>query len=130
MLHVDILRLFLLLNRLEEYHTSVQNQMDISLNMLRSMVRFSIQIAHKDNGDYGMYSINSFKMIGNDFPAVLMNFNRLYLKLKRFICNQLPVLADHWSSAMGMFDPRGVSSHFSRFCVSSSALIGANEREH
>ena len=32
-------------------------------------------------------------MIGN-FPAVL-NFNRLFLKLNRFICNQLPVLPDH-----------------------------------
>ena len=32
-------------------------------------------------------------MIGN-FPAVL-NFDRLFLKLYRFICNQLPVLRDH-----------------------------------
>ena len=32
-------------------------------------------------------------MIGN-FPAVL-NFNRLFLKLNRFICNLLPVLPDH-----------------------------------
>ena len=32
-------------------------------------------------------------MIGN-FPAVL-NFNWLFLKLNRFICNQLPVLPDH-----------------------------------
>ena len=32
-------------------------------------------------------------MIGN-FPAVL-NLNRLFLKLNRFICNQLPVLPDH-----------------------------------
>ena len=37
-------------------------------------------------------------MVGN-FPAVL-NFNRLFLKLNRFICNQLPVLPDHsWASA-------------------------------
>ena len=32
-------------------------------------------------------------MIGN-FPAVL-NFNRLFLELNRFICNYLPVLSDH-----------------------------------
>ena len=32
-------------------------------------------------------------MIGN-FPAVL-NFNRLFLKLNRFIFNWLPVLPDH-----------------------------------
>ena len=35
-------------------------------------------------------------MIGN-FPAVL-NFNQLFLKLNRFICNQLPVLPDHCCS--------------------------------
>ena len=29
------------------------------------------------------------------FPAVF-NFNWLFLKLDRFICNQLPVLPDHW----------------------------------
>ena len=33
----------------------------------------------------GVYSINSSKTIGN-FPEVL-NFNRLFLKLNRFICN-------------------------------------------
>jgi hypothetical protein len=34
-------------------------------------------------------------MIGN-FHAVL-NFNRLLVfKLDRFICNELPVLPDHW----------------------------------
>ena len=32
-------------------------------------------------------------MVGN-FPA-LLNFNRLFLKLNRFICNYLPVLPDH-----------------------------------
>ena len=32
-------------------------------------------------------------MIGN-FPAVF-NFNRLFLKLNKFVCNKLPVLADH-----------------------------------
>ena len=32
-------------------------------------------------------------MIGN-FPAIL-KFNRLFLKLNRFICNYLPVLPDH-----------------------------------
>ena len=32
-------------------------------------------------------------MISN-FPVVL-NFNRLFLKLNRFICNQLPVLPNH-----------------------------------
>ena len=32
-------------------------------------------------------------MISN-FPAVL-NFNRLFLKLNQFICNQLPVLPGH-----------------------------------
>ena len=37
-----------------------------------------------------VYSINSSKMIGS-FPAVL-NFNRLFLKLNRFMCNKLPVL--------------------------------------
>ena len=43
-----------------------------------------------------VYSINSCnKMIGNFPPAVLMNFNRLSLKLTRFICNQLPALPDH-----------------------------------
>ena len=34
-------------------------------------------------------------MTGN-FPAVV-NFKRLFLKLNRFICNQLPVLPDHRS---------------------------------
>ena len=42
---------------------------------------------------FGVYSINSFKLIGN-FPAVL-SFNRLFLKLNRFICSRLPVLPDH-----------------------------------
>ena len=32
-------------------------------------------------------------MIGS-FPAIL-NFNRLFLKLNRFICNYLPILPDH-----------------------------------
>ena len=42
----------------------------------------------------GVYStINSSKIIGN-FHA-LLNFNRLYLKLNQFICNQLPNLPDH-----------------------------------
>ena len=39
-------------------------------------------------------------MIGN-FPAVL-NFNRLFLKLNRFICNLLPVLPDHRSYQLEM----------------------------
>ena len=52
-----------------------------------------------------VYSINSSKMIG-DFPAVL-NFNQLFLKLKRFICNQLPVLPSHW--AKGPPDPENPS---------------------
>ena len=34
---------------------------------------------------FGVYSIDSSKMIGN-FPVVV-NFNRLFLKLNRFICN-------------------------------------------
>ena len=34
-------------------------------------------------------------MIGNS-PAVL-NFHRLFPKLNRFICNELPVLPDHRS---------------------------------
>jgi hypothetical protein len=38
-------------------------------------------------------------MIGN-FPAVL-NFNWQFLKLNRFICNQLPVLPDHSSRFVG-----------------------------
>ena len=29
------------------------------------------------------------------FPAAV-NFNRIFLKLNRFICNQLPVLPDPW----------------------------------
>ena len=33
----------------------------------------------------GVYFINSSKMIGN-FPAV-SNFNRLFLKINRFICS-------------------------------------------
>jgi hypothetical protein len=41
----------------------------------------------------GVYSINSFKMIGN-FHAVL-NFHRLFLKLNRFI-QSLPDVADIW----------------------------------
>ena len=43
--------------------------------------------------------MNSSKMIGN-FPAVL-NFNPLFLKLNRFICNLLLVLPDpsFWSCA-------------------------------
>ena len=44
----------------------------------------------------GVYFINSSKMIGN-FPAVLLSFDRLFLKLYWFICNQLPVLPDHRS---------------------------------
>jgi hypothetical protein len=39
-------------------------------------------------------SMNFSKTTGN-FPAVLMNFNRLILKLNRFICTSLPVLPDH-----------------------------------
>ena len=47
----------------------------------------------------GVYSINSSKTIGN-FPAIVLNFNQLFLKLNRFICNWLPVLPDHWSSSL------------------------------
>ena len=36
--------------------------------------------------NWGISSINSSKIIGN-FPAVLMNFNQLFLKLNQFICN-------------------------------------------
>jgi len=39
-------------------------------------------------------------MVGN-FPAVL-NFNRLFLELKRFIYNQLPVLPDHREGASAL----------------------------
>ena len=39
-------------------------------------------------------------MIGN-FPDVL-NFNRLFLKLNRFICNYLPVLPGH---SVGCLNP-------------------------
>ena len=36
---------------------------------------------------FGVYStVDSSTMLGNP-PAVLMNFNRLFLKLNRFICN-------------------------------------------
>ena len=41
----------------------------------------------------GVFSVDSSKLIGN-FPADL-NFNRLFLKLNWFICNQLPVLPNH-----------------------------------
>ena len=37
-------------------------------------------------------------MIHNS-PAVL-NFNRLFLKLHRFICKQLPVIPDHWDDGV------------------------------
>ena len=37
--------------------------------------------------------MNFSKMISK-FPAVF-NFNRLFFTLNRFICNLLPVLADH-----------------------------------
>ena len=33
-------------------------------------------------------------MIG-DSPAVVLNFNRLFLGLKRILCNWLPVLPNH-----------------------------------
>ena len=42
-------------------------------------------------------------MVGS-FPAVLNNFNQLFLKLNRFICNQLPVLPDHRSSQLSTKD--------------------------
>ena len=38
-------------------------------------------------------------MIGN-FPAVL-NYHQLFLKLTRFICNELPVLPNHRSGSLG-----------------------------
>ena len=38
-----------------------------------------------------VYSIDSSKMISIS-PAVVLNFNQLFLKLNRFICNYLPVL--------------------------------------
>ena len=53
------------------------------VDILRDFLYYSIGV---------LYSINSSKMIGN-FPAV-SNFNWLFLKLYRFICNQLPVLPD------------------------------------
>ena len=60
-------------------------------NRLRSPVFYKSSRLHVDilrisfNKFWGVYSIDSSKMIG-DFPAVL-NFNRLFLKLNRFICN-------------------------------------------
>ena len=41
----------------------------------------------------GVYSINSSKMIGNFFAILI--FNRLFLKLNWFICNELSVFPDH-----------------------------------
>ena len=52
-------------------------------------------------------SYKSSKMIGN-FPAIL-NFNRFFLKLSQFICNQLPVLPDHRSEVL---KPRHNIVHF------------------
>ena len=43
--------------------------------------------------NFGVYSTNSSKMIGN-LRAVL-NLNRLWPKLNQFICNWLPVLPDY-----------------------------------
>ena len=43
----------------------------------------------------GIYSMISSRMIGN-FPTIL-NFNWLFLKLNRFICNYLPGFPDHCS---------------------------------
>ena len=48
----------------------------------------------------GIYSIDSSKMIGN-FLAVL-NFNQLFFKLNRFICNKRPVLPDHSPTFYGL----------------------------
>ena len=45
----------------------------------------------------GYIPINSSTMIGN-FPAV-SNLNQLFLKLNRCICNQPPVLPEHWRGA-------------------------------
>ena len=42
----------------------------------------------------GVYFITSVKVIGNSH-GVLMKFNRLFLKINRFICNKLLVLPDH-----------------------------------
>ena len=43
---------------------------------------------------FEVYSIDSPNITGNS-PEVL-NFNRLFLKLNRFICNQPPVLPVQW----------------------------------
>ena len=46
---------------------------------------------------FEVYSRDSSKMIGK-FPEVL-NFNRLFLELNRFTCNQPPVLPGHRTGA-------------------------------
>ena len=38
----------------------------------------------------------------NNFPTIL-NFNQLFLRLNRFICNYLLVLPDHWSRYLNLF---------------------------
>ena len=61
----------------------------------------------------GVYSsIDSYKVIGNS-PAVL-NFNRLFFKLNRCICNVLPVLPDHrlWGSRSSLLQRATISSMF------------------
>jgi hypothetical protein len=47
--------------------------------------RLHVDILRYSFVEFKVYSINSYKMIGK-FPAVL-NFNQLFLKLNRLICN-------------------------------------------
>ena len=47
-------------------------------------IRLHVHILRFSYIKIGVYSIDSSKMMGN-FPAVL-NFDRLFLKLNRFIC--------------------------------------------
>ena len=57
--------------------------------------------------------MNSSTVIGNS-PEVLMNFNRLFLKLNWFICNQLSVPPHHCCT----HDPR-VATKTSKTCFIS-----------
>ena len=78
-------------------------------------------------------------MIGN-FPAVL-KFNQLFLKLNRFICNELPLLPDHrltpnacwgreWPTTSAFLDFEYESNGFCKYGKGKICWHGVGENYH
>ena len=77
-----------------------------------------------------VYTIDSCNMIGGKFRATVLNVNRLFLNLNRFICNCLPVLPNHrcrlWNEFLG-FHLSSLVSCAHPSCLASGGLVDVGD---